>query len=162
VTQCPYGRVELKLFETSAILFDLGVVDAYDMTLEAAYTKLLWAIGRWGNGKQPGVLDSIRRTFRRNVAGEMNATIYDVGFGSSDAFYKSEDTGYLISDVRRFDSLINRYDISEVFIRLEGVKLPSEVKAALIRINFGHPTDKPDYTADENRLAEFKKVLSSD
>jgi L-asparaginase/Glu-tRNA(Gln) amidotransferase subunit D len=55
VTKFPFGRVELKLFETSAILFDLGVIDAYGMTLEAAYTKLLWAIARRDNRKRPGV-----------------------------------------------------------------------------------------------------------
>ena len=162
VTQCPYGRVELKLFETSAILFDLGVADAYDMTLEAAYTKLLWAIARRGRGRQVGVRESIKQTFQRNIAGEMSASIYDADFGASAQFFDGggpEDS--LISDVRSFDRVVNRYDIAEAFIRLEGVHFPKDITRGTIRIYFGRAPDQLSNSGDDTLLAEFSKRVTN-
>jgi L-asparaginase type I len=162
VTQCPFGRVELKLFETSAILFDLGVIDAYDMTLEAAYTKLLWAIARRDNRKQPGVQRSIKRAFQRNVAGEMSASIDEASFGSSDTFDKAVSGGFLVSDVRRLEKFVDRYDIAEVFIRLEGVRFVGGTESGRVRILFGKPTERHDSQSEEvNMLADFSKRLTA-
>ncbi|MGH3684309.1 MAG: asparaginase domain-containing protein [Pseudonocardiaceae bacterium] len=161
VTQCPFGRVELKLFETSAILFDLGVIDAYDMTLEAAYTKLLWAIARRDNRKQPGVQRSIKRTFQRNISGEMSASIDEASFGGSDTFDKSASGAFLVSDVRRLEKFVDRYDIAEVFIRLEGVRFAGGAESGRIKILFGKPAELPDGRTEEvNLLADFSKRLT--
>jgi L-asparaginase len=161
VTQCPYGGVELKLFETSAALFDLGVVDAYDMTLEAAYTKLLWAIARRGTGRQPGVQESVRRTFQRNIAGEMSASIYDASFGPSEAFYRTPRGEYLVSDVRRLDRLTSRYDIAEVFVRVEGMRFEAARTVGRVRLIFGRAADGATGGAsEENLLADFTKTLT--
>jgi len=40
LTQCPKGNVELRIFETNATLFNLGVISGGDMVTEAAYCKL--------------------------------------------------------------------------------------------------------------------------
>ncbi|MGH3868615.1 MAG: asparaginase domain-containing protein [Pseudonocardiaceae bacterium] len=161
VTQCPFGRVELKLFETSAILFDLGVIDAYDMTLEAAYTKLLWAIARRDNRKQPGVQRSIKRAFQRNVSGEMSASIDEASFGGSDTFDKAVSGGFLVSDVRRLEKFVDRYDIAEVFIRLEGVRFAEGTDSGRVIILFGKPTERHDNRLEEvNLLADFSKKLT--
>ncbi|ADB48626.1 asparaginase domain-containing protein [Conexibacter woesei] len=159
ITQCPYGRVELKLFETAATLFDLGVVDGYDMTLEAAYTKLLWAIARHGNRKQPGVREEIRKKFQRCVAGEMSASVYTVSFGPSQTFHPHD--GYLVSDIPKFDGEVDRHDITEVFLRLESLKLPRDVTTAKVRVLFGRPpdTDAPEWAG--NVLAEFTKTITA-
>jgi len=162
VTQCPFGRVELKLFETSAILFDLGVIDAYDMTLEAAYTKLLWAIARRDNRKQPGVQRSIKRAFQRNIAGEMSASIDEASFGGSDTFDKSASSVFFVSDVRRLEKFVDRYDIAEVFIRLEGVCFADNTDSGRVRILFGKPTERHEGEAEEvNLLADFSKKLTA-
>lgn len=162
VTQCPFGRVELKLFETSAILFDLGVIDAYDMTLEAAYTKLLWVIARRDNRKQPGVQRSIKRAFQRNIAGEMSASIDEASFGGSDTFDKSASGAFLVSDVRRLEKFVDRYDIAEVFIRLEGVRFAGGVDSGRIKILFGKPVEQYGDQAEEaNLLADFSKKLTT-
>jgi L-asparaginase type I len=158
ITQCPYGRVELKLFETAATLFDLGVVDGYDMTLEAAYTKLLWAIARHGNRRQPGVREAIRRQFQRCIAGEMSASVHRVSFGSSQTFHPQNE--YLVSDIPKFDAEIDRHDITEVFLRLEGLRLSPDQTSVTLRVLFGRPPDPDEQAITGNLLAELTKAVT--
>ncbi len=160
VTQCPYGPVEIKLFETNATLFDLGVVDAYDMTLEAAYTKLLWAVSRRKSRKLPGVQSNIKRTFQRNIAGEMSASIQDVSFGASDTF-EPAGSNYQISDMRNLEQKFDQNEIENVFVRLEGVTFPPELRTGEVRLLLGRPSNHRSDLADEiYQLASFRKELT--
>jgi L-asparaginase len=64
-TQCIYGTTRMYLYEVGQSAMDLGVIPTGDMTPEAAYVKLKWALGQARNSKE------IAKIFSRNVAGEV-------------------------------------------------------------------------------------------
>ena len=46
ITQCQRGSVELGMYQTSKRLQQMGVIGGYDMTFEAATTKLMYLMGQ--------------------------------------------------------------------------------------------------------------------
>lgn len=65
ITQCKVGSVELGRYETSRELKEMGVVSGYDMTFEAAVTKLMYLFGNVKSKKK------IAELLETNLRGEL-------------------------------------------------------------------------------------------
>ncbi|ABX43766.1 asparaginase [Lachnoclostridium phytofermentans] len=65
-SQCLYERSDLSIYQAGQLALKQGVIPAYDMTTEAAVTKLIWALGQSNDEEE------VRKMFQTNYAGEIN------------------------------------------------------------------------------------------
>jgi L-asparaginase len=64
-SQCLYERADLSIYEVGRRILDRGILPAFDMTTEAAVTKLMWALGQ---SEDP---DEVRAWMHRDLCGEV-------------------------------------------------------------------------------------------
>ncbi len=64
-SQCINGRVNMNVYDSGVKLQHAGVLTAENMTPEAAYVKLMWALG------QTDTIEEAEALFQENVAGEL-------------------------------------------------------------------------------------------
>ena len=65
-TQCPYEGSKMDVYETGRRALEIGVLQAHDMTSEAALTKLMWILGMTSD------IIKIRDYYSLNIAGEIS------------------------------------------------------------------------------------------
>ncbi len=70
ISQCQVGSVELGRYETSKWLADMGVLSGFDITFEAAVTKLMYLQGRFESQ------DEVAKWTEVSLRGEMTVTHY--------------------------------------------------------------------------------------
>ena len=64
-TQCRFEGSNLEVYETGRLALDAGAIQTYDMTSEAAVTKLMWVLGQTEDPEE------IREYFRLSLCGEV-------------------------------------------------------------------------------------------
>lgn len=65
-SQCIYGRVSDRVYDTGRDLIKAGVIQAEDMLPEVAYVKLMWVLPRTSD------MDETRELMGKNIAGEIS------------------------------------------------------------------------------------------
>ena len=65
-SQCLYESSNFNIYQVGKKALSAGVIEAFDMTTEAAVTKLMWALGQTTN------IDEIKKIFETNYAGEIS------------------------------------------------------------------------------------------
>jgi L-asparaginase len=65
ISQCKVGTVELGRYETSKQLKDIGVANGYDMTYEAAVTKMMYLLGEIDDPKE------VKLCLEKDLRGEL-------------------------------------------------------------------------------------------
>lgn len=65
ITQCRGGSVDMGKYETGVQLQQIGVISGFDMTIEAAVTKLMFLTGQYDSQEK------VRAMLGRSIAGEM-------------------------------------------------------------------------------------------
>jgi L-asparaginase len=83
LTQCPKGNVELRIFETNATLFNLGVISGGDMVTEAAYCKLKHLFSKFeGIADAKKKVEIIRHYMMVSMHDELTMSTFTVRFGN--------------------------------------------------------------------------------
>jgi glutamyl-tRNA(Gln) amidotransferase subunit D len=71
-SQCIYGRICDRVYDTGRDLLRAGVIEGGDMLPETALVKLMWILGKTADMKPEIEMEEIRRLMQKNIVGELS------------------------------------------------------------------------------------------
>ena len=105
VSQCNEGRVDLSRYAASRALLERGVASGFDMTPEAALTKLMWLLAR----ESP---HDVRAQLHHDQRGEQSVGLQELRFPAGEGQERYEGSARPDSEVRT--------RLERALLRLEG------------------------------------------
>jgi len=154
VSQCKRGAVELGIYETSALLLELGFVAASDLTLEAALCKLMVLLG-----DRDLTQEEVEESYQRALVGEQSSSVfltkYPVKAGSMKR--ETEPTNVRIPG-RALEGGWQPSHVERALLRFRGAKLVFNGRPPVlfsVYMNLDRPEDaSPDHAG---YAGQFKK-----
>ena len=118
LTHCPKGQVQVRLFETNARLFEHGVINGGDLTVEAALCKLMWLLGSEPSNLNKNRIESIKARMQINFVGELRYSAYNL---------RESDIKISVGNPHVGDNqplqLFDNKTINHAYIRAQGIKV---------------------------------------
>lgn len=143
VSQCKRGPVELGIYETSALLLELGFVAASDITLEAALCKLMVLLGD-GDLTQQEVED----TYQRALVGEQSTSVFITRYPVKPGSVEGNSTQSVSIRIpgRGLEAGWQPGRVETALLRFRGAKLLSSDKPVKFRVFLN--LDRPEEASE--------------
>lgn len=159
VSQCKRGAVELGIYETSALLLELGFVAASDITLEAALCKLMVLLG------DPDLAqEEVEETFQRALVGEQSSSVFVTRYPVKPGSIKTAgEPANIRIPGRPLEGSWQPNHVERALLRFRGAKLAYEGQPPVffsVYMNLDRPedasADHPGYAGQYKKEPETK------
>jgi L-asparaginase len=130
VTQCPKGEVQQGLYDTSAVLQDIGVISGQDITYEAAMCKLMNVLG-----EEDFTIEQKKELIATNMAGEQAFSMYTTIIDDKEQSInsaKAAETRYRSPAIKINGYTDKKNNIEKILIRFIGAKISDGEKLKIL------------------------------
>lgn len=141
ITQCTTGMVKMGLYEASAKLMEAGVIGGFDLTPEAAITKLMSLLGSYPNNP-----NKVKRKMQIDMQGEQTISNYNFKF-KNNLFSKNFEIEVKIP------KKLKKEDFFKAVIRINNISLDKNFINKKLKLNIS----LKDGTLEKNTNLETNK-----